>query len=109
MRHRIPLATYPEAAWATPGYAIKKHKPTSLFGLAPSGVYPATPVTRGAVRSYRAFSPLPACSPCLENKQEVAGGIFSVALSVDSHPPGVTWHSGPMEPGLSSIFGTNTS
>ena len=30
-----------------------------LFGLAPSGVYRATPVTRGAVRSYRTVSPLP--------------------------------------------------
>jgi len=31
-----------------------------LFGLAPGGVYPATGVTVGAVRSYRTFSPLPA-------------------------------------------------
>ncbi len=30
-----------------------------LFGLAPGGVYPATPVTGGAVRSYRTLSPLP--------------------------------------------------
>jgi hypothetical protein len=30
-----------------------------LFGLAPGGVYLATPVTEGAVRSYRTFSPLP--------------------------------------------------
>ena len=53
-----------------------------LFGLAPGGVYPATPVTRRAVRSYRTISPLPVCT----------GGIFSVALSVGSRPPGVTWH-----------------
>ena len=31
-----------------------------LFGLAPGGVYPATPVAGGAVRSYRTLSPLPA-------------------------------------------------
>jgi hypothetical protein len=31
----------------------------SLFGLAPCGVYPASVVTAGAVRSYRTFSPLP--------------------------------------------------
>jgi hypothetical protein len=31
----------------------------SLFGLAPCGVYPATSLTAGAVRSYRTFSPLP--------------------------------------------------
>jgi hypothetical protein len=31
----------------------------SLFGLAPCGVYPASCLTAGAVRSYRTFSPLP--------------------------------------------------
>jgi len=31
----------------------------SLFGLAPCGVYPASAVTGGAVRSYRTISPLP--------------------------------------------------
>ncbi|MFT5390205.1 MAG: hypothetical protein ACI8PT_000389 [Gammaproteobacteria bacterium] len=30
-----------------------------LFGLAPGGVYPATSVASGAVRSYRTISPLP--------------------------------------------------
>ncbi len=30
-----------------------------LFSLAPGGVYPATPVTERAVRSYRTLSPLP--------------------------------------------------
>jgi hypothetical protein len=30
-----------------------------LFGLAPGGVYPATGVATGAVRSYRTISPLP--------------------------------------------------
>ena len=55
-----------------------------LFGLAPGGVYPATGVTTGAVRSYRTISPLP--------RRRRRGGIFSVALSVGSRPPGVTWH-----------------
>jgi hypothetical protein len=55
-----------------------------LFGLAPSGVYPATRVTTGAVRFYRTFSPLPVLSD--------VGGMFSVALSVGSRRPGVTWH-----------------
>ena len=32
--------------------------PPSLFGLAPCGVYPASVITAGAVRSYRTFSPL---------------------------------------------------
>ena len=52
-----------------------------LFGLAPGGVYPATGIAVGAVRSYHTISPLPH-----------RGGIFSVALSVGSRPPGVTWH-----------------
>ena len=58
-----------------------------LFGLAPDGVYPATPVARRAVRSYRTISPLPSAP-----FPDTTGGIFSVALSVDSHPPGITWH-----------------
>jgi hypothetical protein len=49
----------------------------SLFGLAPCGVYPASGVAAGAVRSYRTFSPLP--SPLPKNQR---GGIFSVALAV---------------------------
>lgn len=56
----------------------------SLFGLAPGGVYPATPVTKRAVRSYRTISPL----PMFYN----IGGIFSVALAVSSRFPGITWH-----------------
>lgn len=53
-----------------------------LFGLTPSGVYRAASVTSRAVRSYRTFSPLPSC----------LGGLFSVALSVGSRLPGITWH-----------------
>ena len=45
------LATYPGAARVTPI--------APLFGLAPSGVYPAVGVTTHAVRSYRTISPLP--------------------------------------------------
>ena len=47
-----------------------------LFGLAPCGVYHATSITGGPVRSYRTFSPLP-CAACATQ-----GGIFSVALAV---------------------------
>jgi hypothetical protein len=36
------------------------HMIVPLFGLAPDGVFPATSVTRRAVRSYRTISPLPA-------------------------------------------------
>ena len=67
---------------------------SSLFGLAPGGVYPAIGVTADAVRSYRTLSPLP-------NK---LGGLLSVALSLESPPPGVTRHRVSVEPGLSSIY-----
>ena len=62
-----------------------------LFGLAPSGVCPASIVTDAAVRSYRTFSPLPII-PSIQ-RSKIQGGIFSVALSVGSHRPGVTWRS----------------
>ena len=39
---------------------------TFLFGLAPGGVYLATDVTIGAVRSYRTISPLPTYSSSRE-------------------------------------------
>ena len=71
------------------------HIITPLFGLAPGGVCNAVPVASHAVRSYRTISPLPgrSCRP---------GGIFSVALSVGSRRPGITWRPAPVEPGLSS-------
>ena len=47
-----------------------------LLALARDGVCPASPVTRGAVRSYRTVSPLPPCG----------GGLFSVALSLTPAP-----------------------
>jgi hypothetical protein len=47
----------------------------SLFGLAPCGVYPASGVTVGAVRSYRTFHPY-------RGKRVSRGGMFSVALAV---------------------------
>ena len=55
-----------------------------LFGLAPGGVYHASTVTIAAVRSYHTISPLP-------RRLKTTGGIFSVALSMNSRPPGVTW------------------
>ena len=72
--------------------ACRAGRRVSLHGLAPDGVYHARPVAGPAVRSYRTFSPLP-----IET-----GGLFSVALSLGSPPPGVTRHPDPVEPGLSS-------
>ena len=52
---------------------------------------PRSVATR-AVRSYRTISPLPAAC------KQTAGGIFSVALSVGSRLPGVTWHPARRSP-----------
>ena len=55
----------------------------SLFSLAPDGVYLAID-----------FHQCGALLPHLFTLTFyiIGGGIFSVALSVDSRPPGVTWH-----------------
>ncbi len=51
-----------QAAWAHRAGAQQcpalGHLLPSLFGLAPCGVYHASGITAGAVRSYRTFSPL---------------------------------------------------
>ena len=72
------------------GHTLQPKLPAPLFGLAPGGVYPATGVTTGAVRSYRTISPLPF--------PKKLGGIFSVALSVGSRLPGVTWRLAQWSP-----------
>ena len=85
-------------ALASPGRIFTRPgRRPPLFGLAPGGVCPAAPVARGAVRSCRTVSPLPAGNwgPC-------AGGLFSVALSLGSPPPAVSRHRISVEPGLSS-------
>jgi len=51
-----------------------------LFDLAPKRVCHAIYVTINAVSSYLTFSTLP-----------YKGGIFSVALSLSSRLPGITW------------------
>ena len=66
-----------------------------LLGLAPSRACRATSVTRSAVVSYTAVSPLPA-------SLGEAGGLLSVALSRGSPRVGVTHYCFPMESGLSS-------
>ena len=68
----------------------------SLFGLAPGGVYRAAPVARGAVRSCRPVSPLPAgCRSALRGRFVFCGTFPRVA------PPDVIRHRIPVEPGFS--------
>ena len=63
-----------------------------LFGLAPRGVFLASPVARRAVGSYPTVSPLPAKVHLNDDEQvpllpvtaaNFRGGLFSVALSVN--------------------------
>jgi len=67
----------------------RRFRAASLFGLAPRGVYLATECChrRGALLPHpftlTGHDPLPGND---------LGGLFSVALSVGSRPPGVTWH-----------------
>ena len=75
---------------------------TSLFGLAPGGVCRAADVATGAVRSYRTVSPLPASLLTL-------GGLLSVALSVGSRRPGVTWHLVRRSPDFPPHFARNAA
>ena len=60
----------------------------SLFGLAPGGVYLATPcyhVVRCALTApFHPYRP--------STGVDGVGGLLSAALSVGSHPPGVAWH-----------------
>ncbi len=60
-----------------------------LFGLAPSGVYRAATCyhSRGALLPH--LFTLAGVGPRTDLR---LGGMFSVALSVGSRPPGVTWH-----------------
>jgi hypothetical protein len=78
MRHHIPHAAYPNPMRAT----LKD----SYLALLQVGFTMPWNVATHAVRSYRTISPLPVLSKLK------AGGIFSVALSVGSRPPGITWH-----------------
>jgi hypothetical protein len=58
----LPCASRDQPGWRggnAPGRDAFAPGRPSLFGLAPGGVYPATPVTGGAVRSCRTVSPLP--------------------------------------------------
>ena len=59
---------------------------TSLFGLAPGGVYLAV----ACCHRRGALLPHPFTLTC--RRIADIGGLLSVALSVGSRPPGVTWH-----------------
>jgi len=76
---------------------------SSLFGLAPGGVYPAIAVASNAVGSYPTLSPLPRRHRSRRaGTDDGRGGLLSVALSLGLPPPEVIRHRVSVEPGLSS-------
>ena len=89
----IPLGlTSPSGSSNLPGSSAG-HANAPLFGLAPSGVCHATrrcPRARCALTA--PFHPYHA------RLATPFGGLFSVALSVGSRRPGVTWHSALWSP-----------
>lgn len=86
------------------GEPLREWYPLSfLFGLAPSGVFRASFVTKRAVRFYRPVSPLPLVRVAVAITRQ-KGGLFSVVLSLGFPLPAVSWHCSPVEPGLSSII-----
>jgi len=82
--------TSPSASSDLPGsprgrrFGALRHRALPYLVLLRVGFTMPRRVATRAVRSYRTISPLP--------RAEARGGIFSVALSVGSRPPGVTWH-----------------
>ena len=80
---------------------------SSLFGLAPCGVYPASAIAAGAVRSYRTISPLPLrgaafwTSPSATPGRPPKGGVAEAvsflwhwpSVSLYAHVPDVIRHT----------------
>jgi|GEM_PF-5476041 len=85
MRHRIPQATYPDRARVTCcGLAAT---PISIWSCSEWG-FPCRACYQDARCALTApFHPY----SCLH--KEDTSGIFSVALSIGSRLPGITWHS----------------
>ena len=71
-----------------------------LFGLAPSGVYLAAACyqLRGALLPHPFTLTRFRFADRRSNLHLEPGGLLSVALSVGSHPPGVTWRSALWSP-----------
>ena len=74
-------------------HTLRPKPAVPLFGLALDGVYPATAVANGAVRSYHTISPLPETHP---GRYIFCGTFRRLA------PPRCYLASCPVEPGLSS-------
>ncbi len=102
-RHRGLRAANPGGSGGIPCPAAPCGTPDRppLFDLAPGGVCRAAAVAGSAVGSCPTVSPLPG-APSVSRWAGGPGGLFSVALSLGSRPPGVTRHRHPVEPGLSS-------
>jgi hypothetical protein len=90
--HQRPQATYPEARGAT---VHSLRNAASLFGLAPGGVY----LSRDVLPPARCALTAP-FHPYRDSRANPGflRRLFSVALSVGSRLPGVTWHPARRSP-----------
>ena len=84
------LVRHTKSGAGNPRPGLHKGTLPAFFGLAPSGVYRACPVAAAAVGSYPTFPPLPSH---LRSRR-----FISVALSLESPPPGVTRRSALWSP-----------
>jgi len=106
-RHRIHPHSKSKSHFIQREQSMKALPLDLEFGLAPCGVYPASGVTDGAVRSYRTISPLPLRGAALwTNPQAIPGrppeGGLAEAVSFlwhwpsagfDAHIPDVIRHT----------------
>src|SRR5438094_7826812 len=101
----VPLraATIPLGPALLPGSSdlpeskTERTAPPLLFGLAPRGVCPASPVARAAVRSYRTFSPLP------RERRYIFCGTFR-EIRFERIPPAVSRHAVLWRPDFPPLF-----
>jgi len=97
-RCRPPHATYPRI-WRGSRPACVAACPSSYAVLLPAGFAVPRPLPAARCALTAPFHPYRR-----SGRTRVAGGLFSVALSLGSRPPAVNRRRSSMEPGLSSLF-----
>ena len=97
-RCRPPHATYPRI-WRGSRLARIAPDPSSYAVLLPAGFAVPRPLPAARCALTAPFHPYRR-----SGRTRVAGGLFSVALSLGSRPPAVNRRRSSMEPGLSSLL-----
>ena len=97
-RCRPPHATYPRI-WRGSRLVQASLNPSSYAVLLPAGFTVPRPLPAARCALTAPFHPYRRTG-----RTRVAGGLFSVALSLGSRPPAVNRRRSSMEPGLSSLL-----